>query len=602
MPNYKKYKRPPVKFTSRDFESIKRDLINYAKIYYPETYKDFNEASFGSMLFDMVAYVGDMLSFYVDYQANESFLDSALELKNVVSIAKQLGFKYPGSSSSTGQAALYVEVPAQDDAAGSEPDVSQLPILKRGSILTSDGGATFVLNEDVDFSAEGVQVVVGTDDGKKPTSYAYKAYGEVVSGKLETEAVTIGNYEKFKMVSLEGENISEIVEVIDSAGHQYFEVDYLSQNIIYESIRNVKRAAQEDAPYVLRPRLVPRRYVVEHSPENNTIIRFGYGSEKTLEQDEFPEPSAAVMNKHAKKYFKDKMFDPNILLETDKFGIVPPPGEMRVTYRRNTADDVNIPTNSLKNIAGPILSFRTTDVSPAVRNKVLSTLEANNEEPIIGQIKSLQSEDVRTLAADIFASQNRAVTRNDYISIINRMPANFGAIKRSNVVQDKDSFKRNLNIYVVSENSDGFLASTPLTVKKNLKTWLNRYKMINDTIDILDGKITNIGIEFELIGVLGANKTEILNKAIETLQENYLNKFFFGTPFYLSDIYKLLNDLPEVVDTKIVRMVDKRGAGYSENNYNAEENISSDGRVVYVPEDTVLEIRYPEKDIAGVVT
>ena len=182
------------------------------------------------------------------------------------------------------------------------------------------------------------------------------------------------------------------------------------------------------------------------------------------------------------------------------------------------------------------------------------------------------------------------------------MPANFGAIKRSNVVQDKDSFKRNLNIYVVSENSDGFLASTPLTVKKNLKTWLNRYKMINDTIDILDGKITNIGIEFELIGVLGANKTEILNKAIETLQENYLNKFFFGTPFYLSDIYKLLNDLPEVVDTKIVRMVDKRGAGYSENNYNAEENISSDGRVVYVPEDTVLEIRYPEKDIAGVVT
>ena len=145
------------------------------------------------------------------------------------------------------------------------------------------------------------------------------------------------------------------------------------------------------------------------------------------------------------------------------------------------------------------------------------------------------------------------------------------------------------------------LLEITLRFKDNLKTWLNHYRMINDTIDILDGKVVNIGIEFQLISKPEANTTDVLNKAIAVLKEYYSNKLLMGTPFYISEIYQLLNDIKEVVDTKDVKIVNKFGSGYSDTSYDIESNISPDARFVFVPEDTVLEIRYPNIDIVGVV-
>jgi hypothetical protein len=593
-------KRPPIKLTSRDFSTIKNDLINYAKIYYPDSYKDFNEASFGSLLFDMVAYVGDMLSFYVDYQANESFIDSAIEEDNIVNMAKQMGFKIPGSSSSSGVCAFYVEVPAQNDFAGSKPTTDNLPILKQGSVMASDSGANFILIEDVDFSKEDVQVTVGDSDGQKPTSYAYKAYGSVVSGQYGTEIVTITKYEKFKEIELETEDITEVMKVVDINGNEYYEVKYLSQNIVFEAIKNLTQDSTEDAAYIMRPRFVPRRYVVEHAIDGTTTLQFGFGSEDALENNEFPDPSAAILKLHGKNYFSDDTFDPNILLETDKFGIVPPPGNLIVSYRKNTADNVNVAANSITAVANPIVAYKNSDIPPSVRSSVRSSLEVNNESPVTGQVGLLSTEEVRTRALDAYATQDRAVTANDYVSLTYRMPAKFGAIKRANVVQDKDSFKRNLNIYVASENVLGYLTSTPEMVKQNLKRWLNHYRMINDTVDILDAQIITMGIEFSIIVQVNADTTVVLNKAIKKLMDNYSDKLMIGRPFFISDIFKMLNDIPEVVDTKDVKMVTRSGAGYSNVSYNVDANLSSDGRFLYVPEDTVLEIRFPNRDIVGV--
>ena len=210
-------------------------------------------------------------------------------------------------------------------------------------------------------------------------------------------------------------------------------------------------------------------------------------------------------------------------------------------------------------------------------------------------------ESIKYHAPKSYSAQNRAVTKDDYTSIIYRMSSKFGSIKRANVVRDNTSFKRNLNIYVVSENNVGFLSTTPITVKENLKTWLNHYRMINDTIDILDGKVVNFGIEFELISKPEANSTDVLNKAIKVLKDYYANKLLIGVPFYISEIYQLLNDIKEVVDTKNVKIINKFGTGYSDTSYDIESNISADGRFIFVPEDTVLELRYPNLDIVGVV-
>jgi hypothetical protein len=421
-----------------------------------------------------------------------------------------------------------------------------------------------------------------------------------VSGEIGTETVTVPTYKKFLEIELDGENITEIISVFDVNGNEYYEVEYLSQNVVFDAIRNLNQQSQEDAPYILQPRLVPRRFISEFSSDGTTKIKFGYGSEKTLEDNEFPSPSAATLKLFGKSYFPDDVFDPNILLETDKFGIVPPPGTLLVNYRKNTADNVNVPVNSVTAVSTPIIAYKNSNIAPSIKNKVFETIESNNEEPISGQVSLPSIEEVRTRALDAFATQNRAVTANDYVSLIYRMPPKYGAIKRTNVVQDKDSFKRNLNVYVASENSLGYLTTTPTTIKQNLKRWLNHYRMINDTVDILDAKVVTIGIQFSIIAKLNADTTVVLNKAIKTIADNYSDKLFLGRPFFLSEIYKMLNDMPEVVDTKDVKIVNQRGSDYSNVEYDITANLSNDGRFLFVPDDTVLEIRFPNIDIVGV--
>jgi hypothetical protein len=178
--------RPPISYTSRDFESIKKELVNYVKVYYPETYKDFNDSSFGAMMIDMVAYTGDVLSYYLDYQMNETFLETSIQENNVLKIAKQMGYKLPGYPSSTGICSFYVAVPAQSN--GFQPDLELVPILKEGTLLTSDSGATFILAEDVDFNKTTSEIKVGdVNTNGTPTNYIYKAYGKVISGEIKTK-------------------------------------------------------------------------------------------------------------------------------------------------------------------------------------------------------------------------------------------------------------------------------------------------------------------------------------------------------------------------------------------------------------------------------
>ena len=592
-------KRPPIKFTGKDFESIKKELVNYAKVYYPETYQDFNEASFGSLMLDMVAYVGDILSFYTDYQTNESFLDSAVETKNILRLAKTMGYKLPGAAASSGICAFYVEVPATSG----EPNNDLIPILIKGTTLSSKSGASFILNENIDFTTTDAQIVVAeVDSNGVPTSFAFKSYGEVISGELATEFHDIGSYERFLKIKMDDSNISEVISIYDAQGHEFFEVDYLSQNLVYKIVRNRLAADKEHAPYILREKIVPRRYIVEHTTVGETTIQFGYGSEDLLKTSEFPDPSSAVLQVHSKDYYSDESFDPSLLIKTDKFGVVPTAGTLTINYRKNSTSDVNVSTGAISTISNAILSYpNTTNIDTATSTLIRNSVQVDNEASIVGQVSALTPTEIRIRAIDAYAAQHRAVTKQDYLSLVYRMPSKLGAVKRANIIQDPKSFKRNLNLYIVSEDRSGDLIKSPQTVKENVKTWLSKYKMINDTIDILDGQIVNIGIEFEIVGVLDMDQNEILTIALNALRNEYTDHFIFGQPFYISDVYKVLNDLPEVIDTTSVKIINKRGTGYSSNAYDVEENVSADGRFIVMPDDMVLEIKNPEEDILGVI-
>ena len=269
-----------IRYTSKDFNSIKESLVEYSKRYYPDVHKDFSEASFGSLMLDTVAYVGDMLSFYLDYQANESFLDTAIEYDNILRLGEQVGYKQSLRANSFGVVTLYIL--ANPDSNNIGPDLDYLPILARGTKFSSNAGQLFTLMDDIDFRDSNNEVVVATSkptDGT-PTSYAIKAYGRVISGIEENESFNINNFVRFLTLSLENPNITEVVSVIDSEGHEYFEVDYLSQDTIFRSVINKDRLTREYVPSIIVSTSVPRRFTTTYK-DGAVHLKFGYGLESS---------------------------------------------------------------------------------------------------------------------------------------------------------------------------------------------------------------------------------------------------------------------------------------------------------------------------------
>ena len=591
----------PIDYTSRDYSSIRQDLINYTKRYYPDTFKDFSEASFGALMLDTVAYVGDIMSFYLDYQVNESFLDTASEYDNVLRLSEQMGYKNVGPNSTTGMTSVYAVVPANSTGLG--PNTDYMPILKRNSVLGGSGGS-FILLEDIRFDDPSNVVVASNIDDTtgNPSSYAIKATGQVISGKFGVTTQTVGAFERFKTVTLGNSNIVEIVSIFDSEGHEYFEVEYLTQDVVYKAVPNRDENTRNNAPSLIRPFRATRRFTTKKTA--NTIqMQFGFGSDTEVATPGLAEPSNVVLQRAAKGYVTDAIFDPSDLVGTDKLGIGPANTTLTITYRLNTSSNANAAIGSVNQVVTPIVEFN----NPSIANNstartVVRSLECFNEEPIVGSVRTPTIEEVRTQALNVFPAQSRAVTSTDYEATVYAMPGHLGAVKRCRVLRDQDSIKRNLNVYVISEDAEGKLVQSNSALKENLKVHLNRYRMINDTVDILDAKIVNVGIEFEVVASEEINKFEVLDNATTALVNAFGSKtMFIGERFYITDVFTALNKVRGVADTAKVKLVSKRGTNYSSSTLNIDQFMSLDGRYLSVPDNVILEIKFPKIDIRGTV-
>ena len=298
----------------------------------------------------------------------------------------------------------------------------------------------------------------------------------------------------------------------------------------------------------------------------------------------------------------DTVFDPNKLLSTDKLGVSPSNTTLTVTFRVNTTDNANSASGAVTETNNAILEFTNPNtLNATVVNSIIENIEVTNPDPINGHIEQKTEEEIRIRARDTFPTQNRAVTRQDYISICYRMPPKFGGVKRANIVQDRDSFKRNLNLYVLAEDENRKLAVATQTLKNNLKMWISRNKMVNDTVDILDAIIINLGIDFVIIADPSKNKHKILSSAMTALSQHLSTAPDIGEPLQITDIYKVLNKLDGVVDTSGVKIKRKIGSEYSNTSYNIDLNTSVDGRTLHIPENAIYEVRFPETDIRGEV-
>jgi hypothetical protein len=593
---------PPINYTDRDFQSIKQSLVEYAKRYYPNTMNDFNEASFGALMMDSVSYIGDILSFYLDYQASESFLDSAIEFKNVVRLAKQMGYKYNPEITAYGHVAVYIRVPANSNGLG--PDTSYLPVLTRGTRLASQSNVAFITIGDVAFSDVESQVLVADvdPDSGNPLYYAMKSYAPVVSGDIGVVQVAVQDYSPYKNVKLDVPNMAEIISVIDSAGNEYFEVEYLSQDVVYTSVNN-RDNNKNLVPQIFKAISVPYRFVVERT-QDDVFLQFGGGAntDAVVQNDIKLDPSAVALKMHAKNYVSDTSFDPNILVKNNHLGIGPSNTTLTIVYRSNLTTIINIGVGDLNNVISADLVYENPEsLSQGELNKIRNSVEVSNEDVIVGTADIPTADEIKILAKHTAATQNRAVTRQDYISLAYSMPNEFGKIKRCNIVQDKNSFKRNLNMYVLAEGLNGTLISPDMLLKQNLKNWLNQYKMLNDTLDIMNGNILNLSLEYTVIAEAGENKFVLKQLIIQALQEFYERIPEIGETFYITDVYNLINEVRGVADVQHVEIGIKSGGLYSSFRIDIARHTSPDGRYITMPENTIYEIKFIDNDVKGTI-
>lgn len=586
----------PINYTNREFQSIRDDLIQLAERLYPDSFQDFSEGSFAALMVDAVAYVGDQLSFYLDYNVNEAFLDTAYQYNNIIRHGRILGYKNTGRPSTFGEISLFVMVPASPTGLG--PDKDYLPIIKRGTTLKSNGGIHFSTTKNIDMSDPKYPVVVARVNATTgaPEFYAVKAYVPVVSGLMTTERVPVGAYERYRQVVLNTANVSEVISVVDSEGNEYYEVDYLAQDMIYKEVSN-NNFKNDNVPSIIKPYLVSRKFVVTHTREQ-TILQFGSG--KSGESDVVADPQSVALDSFGKTYTTSTTFDPTKLSQNKDFGIVPSNTELIVTLRTSNPVNSNIAVGQLTSVSNALLEFSNENTLVTSKIKgVRTSIEVNNEQPIIGDVTNLTSGEIKQRIYDTFPTQNRAVTQADYENIAYRLPAKFGSVKRVSVQKDPDSEKRNLNMYVISEDSFGFLTKTNSTIKNNLKTWLNNYRMINDTIDILDPYILNLGIHFSIKVTSGADKYSTINRCVNKLAGYYTAGFFIGEHFSISDIYAQLKNVEGVLDVLKVRVVNKTGANYSGASIDINKNTAPNGNMIVIPKNAIVEIKYPNTDIVG---
>ena len=599
-----KYKNTPIKYTSRDFESIKQDLIEHAKRYYPDDYNDFSESSFGSLVFDTVSYVGDVLSYYLDYSVNESFLDTALEFSNVRKHAKNLGYKFSGIPVAEGVLSFYVKVPASLE--GNTPDENYYPILKKGSEFTSANNTVFTLLEDVNFSdPQFDRIAIEFNENGGTTFFAVRAFGMVSSGKINVATIDLTNssFEKFRKVRVDDSTVSEIIKVEDSEGNIFYEVDYLSQEVVFLETTN-QNAKNDGVRSIIKPFVTARRFTV-FQETNGTFLQFGFGSDQE-DDSGLADPSKVAVKMHAKDHITHRAIDPTKLLGTDKLGISPQGTVLSVTYKKNPSANPAAATDTIRTVGNSIFKFiaRNSLIESKVE-EIIQSLECNNEKPFTAPSFNVTKDELKLRSKNFFATQNRAVTKQDYEAIAYNMPNKFGSLKRVNIVNNPFATNKELVLYVISEDSEGHLTGTNSVTANNLKSWLEQYNSINDIIRIKHAKIINFAIEFEVKTDNRYETSSVLSDAIQRLKDNYTETFYIGEPLYINDIYNVLSKTEgviDVIDVKVLNRSTNDGGGYSSIPFEMDDVISNDATYYRAPKNVIFELRHPNDDIIGKAT
>jgi len=606
-----------VKYLGRDFGDFREGLIDFAKNYFPDTYNDFNETSPGMMFMEMGAYVGDVLSYYTDYQLKESLLSAAQERSNILDIANSLGYKAKATGPAHVELSVYLWVPATGSTGAKVPNMNYALTIPQGMEVSGDEtGITFTTLEDANFANTGsakTDVTVFSLSGTDPDAFLIKTKVKAISGQSETETYTPTQATKFDKFKLDANDVIAIESVIDSDSNVWYEVPYLAQDTIFEQVSNkasvdpTTAADSDDSPYLLKLRRTARRFTTRINKDNYTELNFGAGVSTSPDDLIVPNPSTiGNVLEIGNAAQIDVSFDPANMMHTRAYGQAPAQA-LTIKYLRGGGIASNVTSGALNKIINKTINLDEDGLDSSVVTTVKDSIAITNESPATGGRSAETNEEIRQNALGAYASQNRAVTKEDYISRVYAMPPKFGSIAKAYIASDdkiSNSSEPNplaLNLYVLSYDNSNNLATTNTTTKKNLQTYLSQYRILTDGINIKDGFPINIGIDFEIVILPSFNGKEVLAQTIDMIKKYFdIDKWQFNQPIMIGDLVAKMSVVKGVQAVSKIEIKNNASAdsGYSGNSYNIGS--ATINNVVYPSQDPcIFEIKYPDKDIRG---
>lgn len=596
-------------YLNRDFDSFRQQLVNYARVNYSNQINDFSQAGLGGAFMDVAAYVGDVMSFYLDHQFHELNLETAIEDKNIERMIRLAGVKDTPKSPAIVYVKIGVAIPAIFADGKYQPDPSLLPVVKGGTMFSSTSGVEFQLFDDVDFSIltddgfldSELSILSQNSDGT-PASFSLIKEGTCTSGLLVNETHVIDSkFTPFRKITLRKSNVSEIVFVKDSDTNEFYEVDNLTQDVVFKRVlnnfsdKNLVRERMELMP-------APRRFVKEFNRQSGkTSIRFGSGRADVFDDDIIPDPSEFALPLYGdRKTFKNLTIDPNSFLKTQTLGISPRSTVITVAYRSGGGVNHNVGPDTITTVKSLILQFKTTPTPSnivAIRRSVVVT----NPNSAGGGEDQPTIDELRQIAINNKNSQNRIVTRQDLLARIYTLPNNFGKVFRAAVI-DNPNNPLSARLFIISRNSNRQLVISPDTLKENLSTYLNQYRLISESIDILDAPVANIGVKYAVVVEKGYNYQSVLNQINGDLSlYTNVENFQINQPLIISDMSNLILNTPGVLSLVEFKVVGKHGTlganTYSNYVWVASENLSRG--MYFPPPGGIFEVKFANDDIEG---
>ena len=641
----------PVNYLNKDFDDFRDNLIEFARQYFPNTYNDFNEASPGMMFIEMAAYVGDVLSYYIDSQFRETLLAYAEEKRNVYTIAQSFGYKPKTSTPSNVVLDVFQTIPALNG----QPDYRYALNVKAGATIKSQTtGKTFRTIEDANFKFNSVSeprvTTIFESNGGTPTKYLLKKQVRAESGEIATEFFTFGSAQKYSQIRLANTDVIHIISCVDDDGNNWYEVDSLARDTIFTDVENnstndpTSVTNKEVSPYLLKLRKVPKRFTTFIDESDNTFLRFGAGVSDNPDEELIPNPDNVGSNLPGSPSFLTRAFDPSNFLRTKAFGQAPSNTTLTIKYSYGGGVDDNVSSNDITEISSAQFEIQSENLVNSLISDSENSVSFTNPNPASGGSAGQTVREVRDSALAYYQSQQRAVTREDYMVRAYSLPARYGNIAKVHLIQDDqintasriDDLDRMvtqddvdnkrtirslsaripnplaLNMYTLGYNSNKILEPLSQTVKENLKNYLSEYRLVTDAINIKDAYIIDIAVDFAILTKVGFNKNDVLLRCVAAVKDFFnIDNWQIGQPIVTADIvYELSlvdgvaavtkpiespNDSQIVITNKF-----RRADGYSGNTYDIE-SATINGTVYPALDPSIFQVRFPNTDIRGKV-